>query len=206
MEDVADSTDENETRQRILVATNELFRRQGYNGTSLSQVVKAAAATTGSLYHFFPGGKAELAAEVLRTSGLAYQELVILILTAAPDLATGMTDSFAGAAAVMEESDFIDPCPIGTVAREVASTHEDLRQVSDEVISGWVDALAELFEASGINGERSRSVATLAVTSIEGGFVMARAARDTAPFLAVGEMLSELIAAELAAVDAATLT
>ena len=50
------------TRERIVTATNELFRRRGYNGTSLKDVTVASGATTGSLYHFFPGGKAELAA------------------------------------------------------------------------------------------------------------------------------------------------
>ena len=53
-----------DTRDRILVATNELFRRQGYNGTSLSQISEAANATIGSIYHFFPGGKEALAVAV----------------------------------------------------------------------------------------------------------------------------------------------
>lgn len=192
----------NETRQRILVATNELFRRQGYNGTSLSQVVKTSGATTGSVYHFFPGGKAELAAEVLRTSGLAYQELVMAILDAAPDLATGMTDAFAAASTLMEETDFIDPCPIGTIAREVASTHDPLRVVANEVMRGWVDALTQLLLQAGGRPDRSAAIASLVITSIEGGFVMTRAARDTTHFREVGEMLSEVVANELANVAA----
>ena len=45
------------TRDRILYATAELFRRQGYAGTGLKQVVAEAQAPFGSLYHHFPGGK-----------------------------------------------------------------------------------------------------------------------------------------------------
>jgi AcrR family transcriptional regulator len=44
-----------ETRQRIITATAELFRRRGFHGTSLKQVTEAAEAPIGSLYHHFPG-------------------------------------------------------------------------------------------------------------------------------------------------------
>ena len=63
------------TRDRIIVATNELFRRQGYNGTSLSQISKASGATIGSIYHFFPGGKEALAVAVVDATGEVYREL-----------------------------------------------------------------------------------------------------------------------------------
>jgi AcrR family transcriptional regulator len=194
--------EENETRNRILGATNELFRRQGFNGTSLSQVVKVSGATTGSVYHFFPGGKTELAAEVLRTSGQVYQELVEMIVDDADDVAIAMTDAFGGAAAVLVESNFIDPCPIGTVAREVASTHDDLRVVAQEVMASWVGSLAVRFRDAGIAADRADALANLVVASIEGGFVMARTARNAEAFASIGEMLREVVAAELARVGA----
>lgn len=58
-----------ETRRRILQAGTELFRRSGYTGTGMKQIAEAAGAPFGSIYHFFPGGKAQLGEEVIRTSG-----------------------------------------------------------------------------------------------------------------------------------------
>ena len=115
------------TRDRIIVATNELFRRYGYNGTTLTQISEASAATIGSIYHFFPGGKEALAVAVVETTGAVYRELFESIVAEADDAAAAYVDFFNGAAAVLEESDFIDPCPIGTIAREVANTSEPLR-------------------------------------------------------------------------------
>ena len=186
-----------DTRQRLIAATVELFRRQGYNGTSLKQIVAAADTTTGSLYHFFPGGKDELTAEVLRTSGQAYGELITLIMTEAVDAATAMTDAFNGAASVLTETDFIDPCPIGTIAREVASTNDALRQVADEVVTGWVDTISAIFLEAGIDQARARPLAQLAVASIEGGFMMARAGRGVDAFIEIGQLVGESVAAEL---------
>lgn len=185
------------TRERILTATNELFRRQGFNGTSLSQIVKASKATTGSLYHFFPGGKDELTAEVLRTSGAAYGDLVELIVRAAVNPAQGIAEAFAGAGALLEESDFIDPCPIGTVAREVASTHEPLRAQASAVISGWTQRFSDILSEAGVPAERSAALATLVVASIEGAFIMCRSHRSIEPMIMIGESLRSLIQAEM---------
>ena len=57
------------TRDRILDSGGEFFRRQGYAGTGVKQIVEAASAPFASLYHFFPGGKEQLGAEVIRRSG-----------------------------------------------------------------------------------------------------------------------------------------
>src|SRR3954452_21484945 len=115
------------TKERILDATAELFRRHGYTGTGLKQVVAAANAPFGSLYHHFPGGKVELGAEVITRSGAMYLELVAGVMAAAPDLVTAVHDAFEGAALVLVETDYADACPIATVALEVASTNETLR-------------------------------------------------------------------------------
>lgn len=188
------------TRDRILTATTELFRRQGYNGTTLKQIVDASAATTGSVYHFFPGGKEELTTEVLRVSGEGYGDLVELIVRSALDPAAGMAEAFEAAAQLLIESDFIDPCPIGTIAREVASTNEPLRLVASEVMGGWVTRLASILTDAGISAARATELASLTVTTIEGGFVIARTMRDVAPFLAAGDTVRTLIAEALAEV------
>src|SRR5260370_34466566 len=160
------------TRDRFLTATNESFRRRGYNGTSLKHVTAAAQAPTGSLYHFFPGGKDQLASEVITTSGAAYRELFEAIADAAASPGDAVTDFFDGAALVLEETDFIDPCPIGTVAREVASTNEPLRRATERVFQSWIDAASTRLVAAGIADDEARRLATAIVAALEGGFVL----------------------------------
>src|ERR1700704_2934259 len=63
------TADMSTTRDRIVDASAELFRRQGYAATGVKQIVTEAQAPFGSLYHFFPGGKQGLGAEAIRTSG-----------------------------------------------------------------------------------------------------------------------------------------
>ena len=86
-----------ETKDRIVGAGAELFRRQGYTGTGVKQIVAEANAPFGSLYHFFPGGKEELGAATIRHSGAIYGELIDAFFLPAPDVVTAVEDFFAGA-------------------------------------------------------------------------------------------------------------
>src|SRR5256714_12937446 len=113
-----------ETRDRIVNSTAELFRRQGYTGTGVKQVVAEASAPFGSLYHFFPGGKEQLGEEVIRWSGGLYLQLFATIAAQAPDPVRAIGDFFSGAAETLRETDYADACPIATVALEAASTNE----------------------------------------------------------------------------------
>jgi len=187
-----------DTRDRLLTATNESFRRRGYNGTSLKHVTTAALAPTGSLYHFFPRGKDELAAEVITTSGAAYRELFEAIADAAASPGDAVTDFFEGAALVLEETDFIDPCPIGTVAREVASTNEPLRVATERVFQSWIDAATTRLAAAGVARDEAERIATAIIAALEGSFVLARAKRDANVLRATGTVMRDVVEDALA--------
>jgi AcrR family transcriptional regulator len=157
-------------------------------------VVGDATASVGSLYHFFPGGKEELAADALRWSGAAYQALVEAVIDAHDDVVAGVRACFDAAAATLRDSGYADACPIAGVALEVASTDDALRQVTHEVFEHWLSSACLRFEAAGIEPARARDLAVTLVAALEGGFLLCRAARDTAPMESIGRMVTELVA------------
>jgi len=174
------------TRERIVTTTAELFRRQGYNGTGLKQIVAGAAAPFGSVYHFFPGGKEQLGAEVIHVGGRFYQELVEAVWDAAPDAVSGVADVFAGAAETLRQTDYADACPIATVALEVASTNEVLRVATAEVFAAWIESAVERLSAAGIGRAKARELAIAIIALLEGAFVLSRATRTTEALEAAG--------------------
>ena len=160
-------------------STATLFQRQGYPATAVKQVVEAAGAPFGSLYHHFPGGKEELAEEVIRTSGAMYGQLVDLVFDPAPDVTSAVRDFFAGAAETLRQTEYADACPIETVALEVASTNDRLRRATADVFEGWTEKAAERFIGAGIDPETARALALSFICLLEGAFVLSRAARTT---------------------------
>ena len=167
------------TKDRILDSSAELFRRQGYTGTGVKQIVAEASAPFGSLYHFFPGGKAQLGEEVIRWSGDMYTQLFVTVVADAPDVAAGVESFFSGAAETLRETDYEDACPIATVALEVASTSEPLRQATAEVFDRWFDAATAYFAGAGIPTAKARELAIHMLSALEGAFVFCRAMRST---------------------------
>jgi AcrR family transcriptional regulator len=186
------------TRERILDTTAELFRRYGYTGTGLKQIVVAAAAPFGSIYHFFPGGKQALGEEVIRRGGQMYQDLVVAVFESEADVVAGTAAVFSGAAEVLRATDYVDACPIATVALEVASANEVLRVATADVFEGWVTAAEARFTAAGVRSARARSLAIQMIELLEGAFVLARAAKDTEAMDAAGEAAVALVKAALA--------
>ena len=185
------------TKERILDTTAELFRRYGYTGTGLKQIVAEANAPFGSLYHFFPGGKQHLGEEVILRSGRMYQELVEAVFDAASDVVTGTRDCFEGAAATLEETDYADACPIETVALEVASTNDALRRVTAAVFESWIESGTKRYAAAGVPRARARELAVSMIALLEGAFVLARALRSPTPLEVAGETAAAEVAAAL---------
>jgi len=188
-------------RTAIITSTNELFRAHGYHGTSLSQITQASGATTGSIYHFFPGGKEELTVAVIESTAAAYRQLFEMVAVGASDPVAAYTDFFTAAAAVLVESDYIDPCPIGTIAREVASTNEPLRRAAAAAFEGWIEAATDHLVSAGVEASNAADLAVVFVANIEGGFVLSRTLRSPAPLLAAARTLAPVVAA---AVDRST--
>lgn len=186
------------TRDRIVETSAELFRRQGYSATGMKQIVTAAQAPFGSLYHFFPGGKEELGAEAVRVSGALYAQLIPAVFDPAPDLVTGVRMFFAGAADHLRETDYEDACPIATVALEVSSVSDTMREACAEVFESWIAAGSERVERAGIPRDEARELTIAMLAALEGAFVLARALRSTEPLEVAGELTARRVEAAMA--------
>lgn len=190
------------TRDRIVESSALLFRRQGYAGTGLKQIMEMAGAQFGSLYHFFPGGKEQLGAQVIEWSGRLYQTLVEGFIDAAPDVTTGVGNVFVGAAETLRQTGYMDACPIETVALEVASTNETLREACAKVFDAWVEAATERLAAAGVERDEARRLGLSLICALEGAFVLSRAARTTEALDAAGALAVESVRAALERRDA----
>jgi AcrR family transcriptional regulator len=188
-----------DTRDRILDASGELFRRQGYAGTGVKQILAEAGAPFGSLYHFFPGGKSALGAETVRVSGAKYGELLSAIIPPERDLVEGVRDFFATAAANHRDSGYADACPIATVALEMSDRDESIREACADVFNGWIEGGTWRFELAGLPRPEARRLVIEMIAGLEGAFVLARALRSTEPIERAGEAAAASIEAALAA-------
>ena len=63
---IIDAREQLDARQRMIVSAALLIREHGVEATSFSAVLAHSGAPRGSIYHHFPGGKAQLVEEATR--------------------------------------------------------------------------------------------------------------------------------------------
>ena len=129
---------------------------------------------------------------VIETTASLYRELFVTVAAASDDPVAAFDDFFGAAAAVLTETDFLDPCPIGTVAREVANTSEPLRLAAHAAFDSWTDAAQQHLRSAGVADDEALDLARLFVATVEGNFVLARTLRDPQPLVVAGRYMTAL--------------
>lgn len=171
-----------DARDKALRAAERLFREKGYAATGLAEILAASGAPKGSFYFHFPGGKAQLADEVLQ----AYGSRVARWLEALAATHAGNAGAFTAAlcdalAGEMEATDWRLGCAAQNIAIEAAASEPKLAARAHAVFESW---LAVLEKALGPVDARRRAIGLLA--ALQGARGLARAARSREPFDAIG--------------------
>ena len=172
------------TRERLLAVAMRLFWEKGYQSTSVADILRESGTNSGSLYHFFET-KQDLLLGVLEQ----YRDGIepMLLMPAWEGVADPIERIFAllaGYRRMLVESDFRFGCPIGNIALEIAEPDPALRQRLVENFEAWTDAVEDCLTESGMLPAEvdARAVARFALTTMEGGVMLARAYRDVTPF------------------------
>lgn len=179
-------------RQAIVRTAALLFRRHGYAATGLARIVAESGAPKGSVYHYFPEGKAAIGAAAVAFAG----ELVRRCLEslAERNATPGeLLRAYAGQlAGWMAESGFRDGCPIATILLEAATDEPGIRAAGARAGAEWTGILAGALRAHGVAPKRARRLALTAIAALEGSLIQARVAADTTPILEVAEEIGAL--------------
>ncbi|MBJ7348307.1 MAG: TetR/AcrR family transcriptional regulator [Thermoleophilaceae bacterium] len=183
-------------REQMIQSAALLMREHGVEATSFSQVLEHSGAPRGSIYHHFPGGKAQLVEEATRYAGDVIAQGLTYVL-AQEDPLEALRIFIASWRTNLEDSNFEAGCPI------VAATLENDNSPAARVAAGvafnqWEDLLCEAFVVHGVTRNRARSAATLAIAAIEGAVVLARAQRSVEPLDRVAAELEWMVTTTLA--------
>ena len=187
----------NDTRERLLVTGERLFRAQGYSGTGLKQLAQEAEAPWSSMYHFFPGGKQQLGAEVVRYAANRYAALIAKAFAAYSDPADAVAAVFKAEAKILTESKFRNGCPVAAVTLDVASTVDELREPCAEAFDLWIETIAGGLAATGLPAKDARALASYVLSSLEGAIVLSRAEKGVTALERTAAFVVQTVRAKL---------
>lgn len=179
-------------RRDVVPVLAGVFGDLGWTGSSLSVISKRTGLGKGSLYHFFPRGKTEMAEAVLDDVDLWFQVNVFAPLQAATDARVRSQNMFAQTLKYFQSGRRV--CLFGAFSLGMERALFGNRVA--KYFSDWIDALTPVLRQLG-HGEDSRGLAEEIVAGIQGALVLARASDD-------GHSFERLLARlEIAALGAA---
>ncbi|MBA8817511.1 AcrR family transcriptional regulator [Microbacterium halimionae] len=172
------------TRQRIIEATGREILASGIGGTTLDTIRAATLTSKSQLFHYFPGGKAELVREV------AVWEAGELLEAQKPhidDLASweswhawrdALVDYYIGLGRWA--------CPIGSMATQAAMTDPELARIITESMTNWRASLAAgvtRMQAAGKvqAGAAPQRIAVAILAALQGGLVLSQPEKASWP-------------------------
>ncbi len=184
-------------RETLIATAMSLFRKQGYTGTGLAEILSESGAPKGSLYHYFPDGKEAVGEAALHLATEEGGRFLRAMMTAIDDPALLLRTYAAGAAEALSSSGFRDGCPIATIALEAAPSSNRLCTAAEQAFGRWSGALARYLGRVGFPPDRAAELADFIIASFEGSLILARVRQDTTAITRAADEVARLIDAEL---------
>jgi len=178
----------------MVEAMGRLIQAKGYHATGLNELVATSGAPKGSLYHYFPGGKEQIAAEAIRASGSEAAAATRLALESKPTASAGLRALVEWLATTLETSGYRYGCPIATTTLEIASDSPIIQEACRDSYAEWLDAIVDRLIADGSSRRAAVPRATLVLAALEGALVLSRAEHSTRPLRILSTSIAKLIA------------
>ena len=172
----------------------QLFRQFGYEGLSLTKISQETGLGKASLYHHFPGGKADMAAAALtQVNQWLEQDLL-------PLLAVNQKPIAAFQAMCKEVDRFFDggrnACLLSVLLCE-QSSNELFHEQIHWAFSHWSNAIANVLIQSGVHKTLAKQRGEDAMISIQGALTLSRGLRDYGSFQRVIKQLPQQLCQDM---------
>lgn len=186
-------------RSSILGAAVKLFRRRGYAATGLNDILQESQAPKGSLYHYFPEGKEQLAEETVLAAGAVVSRTLRELGREhlhAPEVMRAYGRLLAG---WLDASDYLDGCPLATTLLETTPQSARMAAAGQQAFRLWYAEIERLLILDGADEDSARRLAQMAIAVIEGALIQARVESSARPVLESTEEVAFLMEQRLAA-------
>jgi TetR/AcrR family transcriptional regulator, lmrAB and yxaGH operons repressor len=164
-------------KAEVVPLVAEVFRELGYEGASLSLIGERTGLGKGSLYHFFPGGKEAMAAQILAHIDAWFVHNVFEPLEREEPRAA-IARMWQSVNAYFRSGRRI--CLVGAFALE--ETRDRFAKPVRKYFARWIDALAAALVRAGVDKASASRLAEDVVLGIQGALVLARALNQEALF------------------------
>lgn len=183
------------TREKMVRTAAVLLREHGVAGTTIDRVLAVSGAPRGSVYHHFPGGRAQLLSEAVEFATDSIIELAGAAGEGDPAVAL---DAFV---ALWREqlvaSDYRAGCPVLAVVVDSDPALPELTEQAGESFGRWQSVLARMLGERGMTATSADRLALQSLCILEGAVAVSRARRGISPLDEAAQAIRTLYEAEV---------
>ena len=166
------------SREDYLPALFQLFRSSGYDGVSLSKISKATGLGKASLYHHFPGGKAEMLQATMDYTQGWFEENVIGVLRQNKPARERIKEMCDRIDKLYESGE--QPCFIAALTS--GSPRDTFQEPIKFRLEGMIEAIAQTLIEAGLSSKLAYQRGEDAVITIQGALILARGTNEPQRF------------------------
>ena len=184
-------SEKSNARELIVSTAARLFFSQGYHATGLSQIIKESKTPKGSLYHYFPHGKEELAHECIQKANEQILQKFEENFAAHDNTGDAIQRFIHDMADETEAAGFTGFLPFSFwAAVETSCISHQLRIACQGVFADWQQIITKHLLMDGIGEEKARETALLVISLMEGALIISLTNQDKQPLLTAADYLS----------------
>jgi len=177
----------------LIEAASRLFRLRGYYGVGLNDIIEESGIPKGSLYHYFPNGKEELAIEAINHSKLLVIDEIQEVFERIDNPIHAIQAHIYHLAEVFGCGSTLIGSPIGTIAGEKHSTSEPIRIACQAAFDDWQSIYIKKLVDAGYGESQSEDLSIVLNAMIEGGILLSLTKQSNKPLQAIAEQIPLLL-------------
>ena len=184
---------EKNTRKNLIDSTFDEIYQKGYQGASLTTILKNAKVHKGSMYHFFENKK-EMALVSIKEK---IYERFVQRYSSIIALESGYLEAFIKSIKDTTNRDFNKGCPIANIVQEMSNIDEDFKVLMEEIYQTFRKNIKDILDLAIKKDEMKEcdttKLALYIVSTIEGAILSAKATGNIQDYLDVIDILSSYI-------------
>ncbi|MGE4381619.1 MAG: TetR/AcrR family transcriptional regulator [Arcobacter sp.] len=184
---------EKNTRKNLIDSTFDEIYQKGYQGASLTTILKNAKVHKGSMYHFFENKK-EMALVSIKEK---IYERFVQRYSSIIALESGYLEAFIKSIKDTTNRDFNKGCPIANIVQEMSNIDEDFKVLMEEIYQTFRKNIKDILDLAIKKDEMKEcdttKLALYIVSTIEGAILSAKASGNVQDYVDVVDILSSYI-------------
>jgi len=182
-----------DTKEKLLKAALFLFQSEGYHAVGVTAILEKAGVPKGSLYHHYPGGKAELAAAVIRrlerSIAQSFESAAGKRIPARKLVDRLYTDT----AQWVQGNGYAQGALLSVMAQEVVPRDAALTACLEEAFRATIHSLATALVEGGVDETDAQDLAGTILATLNGAVAQARAMQAPTPILTARTVVLRLL-------------